>query len=101
MYRNAIQLNTVTKKRTNEEGLMNHRRRKKGGKKGKRKKFFKGGGTRSPKQPFSFLGQPAINSPRHARQLASSGFQARSKDQEILEEGGGAGPSTLSRRDHE
>ena len=29
------------------------------------------------------------------------GFQARSKDQEILEEGGGAGPSTLPRRDHE
>ena len=28
-------------------------------------------------------------------------FQARSKDQEILEEGGGAGPSTLPRRDHE
>ena len=31
----------------------------------------------------------------------STGFQARSKDQEILEEGGGAGPSTLPRRDHE
>ena len=30
-----------------------------------------------------------------------SGFQARSKDQEILEEGGGAGPSYLPRRDHE
>ena len=30
-----------------------------------------------------------------------SGFQARSKDQEILEEGGGAGPSLLPRRDHE
>ena len=30
-----------------------------------------------------------------------SGFQARSKDQEILEEGGGAGPSSLPRRDHE
>ena len=30
-----------------------------------------------------------------------TGFQARSKDQEILEEGGGAGPSTLPRRDHE
>ena len=25
MSRNAIQLNTVTKERTNEEGLMNHR----------------------------------------------------------------------------
>ena len=25
---------------------------------------------------------------------ATSGFQARSKDQEILEEGGGAGPSS-------
>ena len=31
----------------------------------------------------------------------STGFQARSKDQEILEEGGGAGPSLLPRRDHE
>ena len=30
-----------------------------------------------------------------------TGFQARSKDLEILEEGGGAGPSTLPRRDHE
>ena len=29
------------------------------------------------------------------------GLQARSKDQEILEEGGGAGPSLLPRRDHE
>ena len=28
-------------------------------------------------------------------------FQARSKDQEILEEGGGAGPSNLPRRDDE
>ena len=31
----------------------------------------------------------------------NAGFQARSKDREILEEGGGAGPSTLPRRDHE
>ena len=31
----------------------------------------------------------------------SAGLQARSKDQEILEEGGGAGPSLLPRRDHE
>ena len=30
-----------------------------------------------------------------------SRFQARSKGQEILEEGGGGGPSTSSRRDHE
>ena len=29
------------------------------------------------------------------------GFQVRSKDLEILEEGGGAGPSLLPRRDHE
>ena len=29
----------------------------------------------------------------------TEGFQARSKDQEILEEGGGAGPSHLPRRD--
>ena len=35
-------------------------------------------------------------------QLSSDqGLQARSKDQEILEEGGGAGPSLLPRRDHE
>jgi len=32
--------------------------------------------------------------------LSLSGLQARSKDQEILEEGGGAGPSLLPRRDH-
>ena len=36
-----------------------------------------------------------------ARAARDSGFQARSKDQEILEEGGGAGPSLLPRRDHE
>ena len=30
-----------------------------------------------------------------------TGLQARSKDQEILEEGGGAGPSLMPRRDHE
>ena len=35
MYRNALQLNTDVKERTNEEGLMNHR---KGGRKKKRKK---------------------------------------------------------------
>ena len=29
MYRNAIQLNTVIKERTNEEGLMNQRKKKK------------------------------------------------------------------------
>ena len=33
--------------------------------------------------------------------LTGAGLQARSKDQEILEEGGGAGPSLLPRRDHE
>ena len=32
---------------------------------------------------------------------SAQGYQARSKDQEILEEGGGAGPSLLPRRDHE
>ena len=38
-YSNAIQLYTVTKERTNEEGLMNHRgRKKKKKKKGKREK---------------------------------------------------------------
>ena len=31
----------------------------------------------------------------------SSGFQVRSKDQEILEKGGGAGPSNLPKRGHE
>ena len=35
------------------------------------------------------------------RWAGSAGFQARSKDLEILEEGGGAGPSTMPRRDHE
>ena len=35
------------------------------------------------------------------RRDATRGFQARSKDQEILEEGGGAGPSILPKRDHE
>ena len=29
MYRDVIQLNTVTKERTNEEGLMNHRKERK------------------------------------------------------------------------
>ncbi len=38
MYRNALQLNTDIKERTNEEGLMNHR---KGKKKKKRKKSRK------------------------------------------------------------
>ena len=33
--------------------------------------------------------------------VSNAGFQARSKDKEILEEGGGAGPSLLPRRDHE
>ena len=36
MYRNAIQLNTVIKERTNEEGLMNQR--KKGKKKEKKER---------------------------------------------------------------
>ncbi len=34
-------------------------------------------------------------------EASAAGLQARSKDQEILEEGGGAGPSLLPRRDHE
>ena len=37
----------------------------------------------------------------HGETHSTSGFQARSKDQEILEEGGRAGPSTLPGRDHE
>ena len=41
----------------------------------------------------------AIKSYIHS--FRKSGFQTRSKDQEILEEGSGAGPSTLPRRDHE
>ena len=36
MYRNALQLNTDIKERTNEEGLMNHRKGKK--KKNRKKK---------------------------------------------------------------
>ena len=38
---------------------------------------------------------------RGGRIRVAAGFQARSKDQEILDEGGGAGPSLLPRRDHE
>ena len=41
----------------------------------------------------------SINLYVHGNQKA--GLQARSKDLEILEEGGGAGPSTMPRRDHE
>ena len=37
MYRNVIQLNTVTKERTNEEGLTNHRKKKKKEKEKKKK----------------------------------------------------------------
>ena len=33
--------------------------------------------------------------------VGGGGVQARSKDQEILEEGGGAGHSPLPRRDHD
>ena len=39
--------------------------------------------------------------PWEKRRSNVAGFQARSKDLEILEEGGGAGPSLLPRRDHE
>ena len=38
MYRNALQLNTDVKERTNEEGLMNHRKGKKRKKKKKRER---------------------------------------------------------------
>ncbi len=38
MYRNAIQLNTVIKERTNEEGLMNQRKKRKKEKKRERKR---------------------------------------------------------------
>ena len=38
MYRNIIQLNTVTKERTNEEGLMNHKRKKRKEKRERKKK---------------------------------------------------------------
>ena len=37
----------------------------------------------------------------HGGRGSRSGFQARSKDHEILEEGGGAEPSSLPRRNHE
>ena len=42
----------------------------------------------------------AIQKPDQNR-ILYPGFQARSKDHEILEEGGGAGPSNLPRRDYE
>ena len=38
MYRNALQLNTDVKERTNEEGLMNHRKGKKRKEKKKKKR---------------------------------------------------------------
>ena len=38
---------------------------------------------------------------RADRGRMAAGFQVRSKDQEILDEGGGAGPSLSPRRDHE
>ena len=37
MYRNVIQLNTVTKERANEEGLINHRKKKEKRREKKRK----------------------------------------------------------------
>ena len=46
------------------------------------------------------FGSCPLNKEETARQRVA-GLQARSKDQEILEEGGGAGPSLLPRRDHE
>ena len=51
-----------------------------------------GGGGREEEGDYTYN---AVLSP------PERGFQARSKDQEILEEGGGAGPSLLPRRDHE
>ena len=42
---------------------------------------------------FTFIANDAL--------AHTTGFQARSKDLEILEEGGGAGLSTMPRRDHE
>ncbi len=48
-----------------------------------------------------FLAARAVLLSMPASEDFGQGFQARSKDQEILEEGGGAGPSTLPRRDHE
>ena len=55
-------------------------------------------------KPFGDVSQaptPANGYISHHPGLTTTGFQARSKDQEILEEGGGAGPSLLPRRDHE
>ena len=52
--------------------------------------------------PFPTRPVPNRPTPTKAHPLLNqSGFQARSKDLEILEEGGGAGPSTLPRRDRE
>ena len=51
---------------------------------------------------WSTLSGPVIATRLSTRgQVVCRGFQASSKDQEILEEGGGAGPSHLPRRDHE
>ena len=61
------------------------------------------------RQVFTFSGQHPAEAMGHVswgyiyRSMAeaTSGLQARSKDLEILEEGGGAGPSNMPRRDHE
>ena len=49
-----------------------------------------------PNRPTRLCGRKAT-----LNQTKRHGFQARSKDQEILEEGGGAGPLHLPGRDHE
>ena len=58
-------------------------------------------GLLAPKGEGGGTGRVYIYLSLHCTCTHHSGFQARSKDQEILEEGGGAGPSTLPRRDHE
>ena len=47
MYRNAIQLNTDVKERTNEEGLMNHRKGGGGEKKKERGRERKNGNIKA------------------------------------------------------
>ena len=46
----------------------------------------------------SLIGHPASVDVKQHKSLLDGGYQARSKDQGILEEGGGAGPSLAQKR---
>ena len=61
----------------------------------------KGMRTLSLPGPFRFTSTEVRWLIRDGDRVGGTGFQAKSKAREILEEGGGAGPSTLPRRDNE